>query len=152
MIERAANTPKGTQPASTGSTEKAESREGFSESDVIDLLSMSTTRDSAAKAEGTNPLTSKRSARSTTPSDTEFSGTEPLDFVLGLPKDMQRKWVVMRLAAYQEAMTMYATIAQQAKDRGKSVSEAEWEAILATDGLTRAVSQEQHVYEWILRK
>jgi hypothetical protein len=142
------STPERALLASRGSTSRPEARLGVS--DVVDLLSMSTIKSTGAKAETTTRRTSSPSAESTTTNNTEFSGTEPLDFVLSLPKDTQRKWVVMRLAAYQEAMVLYATLAQQAKDRGKSVSEAEWEAILGTDGITRAVPQEQHIYAWIM--
>ena len=134
-----------------GSLEKTP-EDSLSVSDVADLLSMSTIRDSAVRVGATPTTTSKRSARSTTENDMGYSGTEPLDFVLSLPKKEQQKWVLLRLAAFQEAMVLYATVAQQTKDTGKSVTEAEWQAILATDGITRAVPQEQHIYEWILRK
>ena len=143
------NTDKRTQSVKPTSSEKIP-EDSFSVSDVADLLLTSTTRSSGATEGATPRITSKHYARSTTESDTGYGGIESIDYVISLSKNEQKKWVLLRLAAFQEAMVLYATVAQQAKERGKSVSEAEWEAILATDGLTRAVPQEQHVYQYIL--
>jgi hypothetical protein len=90
----------------------------------------------------------------TTDGDTEFTGTEPIDYVLTLSTEEAKKWVVMRLAAYQEAMVHFVEVclSAQSDEKRKPLTELEWEAIAATDGLTRAVPQEQVVYKWIMER
>ena len=114
----------------------------------------STTESSEAEGDKTPPTTSNHSADDTTSGDTEFLGTEPIDFVLTLPTCCQKDWVVKRLAAYQTAVVTFAEVCLSSRGDGgkKSLTEIEWEAIQATEGLTRAVPNEQVVYKWIMER
>lgn len=137
--------------APTASTESGS--EGDSRSFADYPLLTSITKSSEATEEAMTQTISNPSADDTTDGDTEYTGLEPIDFVLALSTDEAKRWVVTRLARYQEAVVTFATICQASLEgEKKTVSAAEWEATVATDGLTRAVPNEQHIYKWLLER
>lgn len=131
------------EPASgTESSPSRKPQESPSGDSAEDQQPTSTTGRSALLADMMKKKTSKPSAASTTTSDTEFTGTEPLDFVLTLPKESRRKWVLMRLAAYQRAVQDFSEEFTNARISHRSVADAEQSAIGETEGLTRTIPHE----------
>ena len=115
----------------------------------------STTESSEAMADRILKTTLRPFVADIMDGDTEFSGREPIDYVLTLSTEDAKKWVVMRLAAYQEAMVHFVEVCLANGDeegKRKSLTAIEWEAIAATDGLTRAVPNEQVIYKWIMER
>lgn len=114
----------------------------------------STTDDLEATVEAIFREISKPSADDTTDGDTEYTGREPIDFALTLSTEEAKKWVVKRLAAYQEAIVEFCRVCIIARsgEEKKTVSECEWDAYQATEGLTRAIPNEQVIYKWLLER
>lgn len=129
---------------------KRKSEAATASSSVADQPPTSITSDTEAKGAGTHQTTSSPSAESTTKEDMEFTGEEPIAFVLTLTPEKRVKWVLERLSAFQEAVVNHAEACQRERQSGKSISESEWQATLETEGLVRAVPNEQEVYKWIL--
>lgn len=129
-------------PTSSKPTTRSQPQPNPSGDSADDQQQTSTTGRSALLAEMIQRKTSKPSAESTTDGDTEFTGTEPLDFVLTLPKASRRKWVLMRLAAYQRAVQDFAEEFSNARMTHKSVADSEQAAIRETEGMTRSIPHE----------
>jgi len=91
------------------------------------------------------------SAKNVTTEDTElFTGEEPISFALTLSREDRVEWVFARLEVFRESIVTYAETCQRERRSSKTVSEAEWQAIIETEGLTRSVPQEQEALKWLL--
>lgn len=119
---------------------------------VDDQPAPSTTSRSALIKDMIDRKTLRLSASPTTTSDTEFTGTEPLEYVLTLPKALRRKWVLLRLAAYKIAVQEFAEEFSSMRMTHKSVADAEQAAILQTQGLTRSIPHEATILAEIFKE
>lgn len=94
--------------------------------------------------------TSSPRTKSITPSGTEFSGREPLPFALQLSPSDRVLWLALRLEAYRDATVHYSASLIRNRGGKQTVAEAEAQAVLETDGFTKAVALEQVLYPAIL--
>lgn len=94
--------------------------------------------------------TSSRPARASTTAGTEFSGREPLPFALQLSPSDRVLWLARRLEAYRDATVHYSASLIRNRGGKQTVAEAEAQAVLETDGFTKAVAMEQPLYPAIL--
>lgn len=94
--------------------------------------------------------TSSRLARATTTAGTEFSGREPLEFALRLSPSDRVLWLARRLEAYRDATVHYSSSLIRNRGGKQTVAEAEAQAVIETDGFTKAVAMEQPLYAAIL--
>lgn len=117
---------------------------------VEDPQKTSTMLSTEAILEGIQKATSRHSAGSATGPDTEFSGTESLDYGMKLPIEKRRIWVALRLEHFRLMIVSYAETVIREVDDKKSVSYAEAVAVTETDGMTRSVPLEKDILRWML--
>lgn len=142
-----------TETASGTESTKSKMSQGTPTGDTVDdQPAPSTTARSSLIKDMIDRKTLRLSASPTTTSDTEFTGTEPLEYVLTLPKALRRKWVLLRLSAYKIAVQEFAEEFSSMRMTHKSVADAEQAAILQTQGLTRSIPHEAIILAEIFKE
>jgi len=54
--------------------------------------------------------------------------------------------MMARVETYRKAVVEFAQVAKASKDAGATVAEAEWDALIATDGKTKSIPLEVNVW------
>lgn len=80
----------------------------------------------------------------------EPTGREPLPFILTLPQEQRLSWLLARLEAYRDASVHFASVITRERTGKATVAEAEAQAVIETDGLTKAVALEAPLYPLLL--
>ena len=103
--------------------------------------------------------TSRRVAADATTKSTDssspelaFSGRESLDFCLGLPLAQRTLWVARRLELYRDLSVQYASVITRERTGKATVAEAEAQAVIETDGFTKAIPLEAPLYPLLLEE
>ena len=94
--------------------------------------------------------TSSQRTKSTTSSGTAFSGREDLEFSLQLSASDRILWLARRLEAYRDACVHFAAVVTRVRSTKVTVAEAEAQAVMETDGFTKAIVLESPLYPAIL--
>lgn len=120
---------------------------------VPDRPSKYTTEPTALTWEEMLRKTLNPSAESTTKQGTVwFSGNEPLSSVLDLELEPFLMWVAARIKRFQQATVDFAQAAVGTKEekKGRTIAESEWDAIIATGGLTKSFPLEAPIISKIV--
>ena len=94
--------------------------------------------------------TSSQRAESITETGMEFGGRETLEFFLQLTLSDRELWLARRLEAYREACVQFAAVLLREHVGKTTVAEAEAQAVIETDGLTKVVPYEAALYALLL--
>jgi len=80
----------------------------------------------------------------------DWTGREPLEFCLGLPLACRPYWLARRLEVYRESVVTYSSVLTSVRGGKSTVAEAEAQAAIATEGLTKTIPLEAPLYPLLL--